>query len=168
MKDKAVLNLSLGILKPNFSPKSDDEIAELINQISGINDEATLSEIIAILNDKKIESFEIIMNEVYTRTNVLIVSAAGNDSVNDSAINGMPMVSNLPAAFDKVIGVAASNMNGNLTCYSNQGDVMAPGGEAELAYTTTGTTQPYCEPKTGECVDSQMSILTMGLIVDGA
>lgn len=55
-----------------------------------------------------------------------IVAAAGNDSADDP-LN--PRGAAYPAAFDNVIGVAASNQEGARSCYSNEGDVYAPGGD---------------------------------------
>jgi hypothetical protein len=57
---------------------------------------------------------------------IVVVAAAGNDSY---AIEGEPLEAQLPAAYGPVIGVAASNASGSRACFSNKGDVDAPGGE---------------------------------------
>jgi hypothetical protein len=54
----------------------------------------------------------------------VIVAAAGNES---TTVNN-PRPAQFPAAFAEVIGVGAVNDDGNPACFSNQGDVYAPGG----------------------------------------
>ena len=54
----------------------------------------------------------------------VVIAAAGNDSSNSP--NPEPM--RYPAAYANVIGVAASTQTGDRSCYSNTGDVAAPGG----------------------------------------
>lgn len=55
----------------------------------------------------------------------VIVAASGNDSA--ELVNPLP--AQIPAAFDFVIGVGASNSSGGRGRFSNLGDVYAPGGE---------------------------------------
>ncbi|MCB8941810.1 MAG: S8 family serine peptidase [Ardenticatenaceae bacterium] len=57
--------------------------------------------------------------------NVTVVAAAGNDS----AKLDQPERPNLPALWPNVIGVAASNQQNGRSCFSNQGDIAAPGGD---------------------------------------
>lgn len=54
----------------------------------------------------------------------VVVAAAGNHSA--SVYGHLPMT--IPSRYPEVIGVAASNYAGNLASFSNQGDVLAPGG----------------------------------------
>ena len=75
---------------------------------------------------EEILALETALLEAYQRGAVL-VAAAGNDSVGDDYRFAME----LPAAYEYVIGVAASDIENQPTCYSNQGDVVAPGGGAE-------------------------------------
>jgi hypothetical protein len=53
----------------------------------------------------------------------IVVAAAGDDSRLDQVAEA-----NIPAAYDSVIGVAASNRMSERACFSNKGDVAAPGG----------------------------------------
>ncbi len=69
-------------------------------------------------------SLELIMQMIIDRGGV-IVSAAGNGS----ADKRVPLTTGLPAAYDNVIGVGASNRQGQRSCYSNTGDLYAPGGD---------------------------------------
>jgi len=55
----------------------------------------------------------------------LIVAAAGNDSKPEGGIEP----TRFPASLPCVIGVAGSNAQGNRSCFSNEGDVAAPGGD---------------------------------------
>jgi hypothetical protein len=56
----------------------------------------------------------------------IVVAAAGNDSRLDRVEEA-----NIPAAYDSVIGVAASNRMNERACFSNKGDVAAPGGDGD-------------------------------------
>lgn len=56
----------------------------------------------------------------------IVVAAAGNDSKQDQVEEA-----NIPAAYDTVIGVAASNRMNERACFSNKGDVAAPGGDGD-------------------------------------
>lgn len=58
----------------------------------------------------------------------IVVAAAGNDSRQDQIAEA-----NIPAAYDSVLGVAASNKKGERACFSNKGDVAAPGGEGDTS-----------------------------------
>jgi len=64
-----------------------------------------------------------------------VVAAAGNAS-NSQSIEP----ADVPAKYDFVIGVAASNKDKRRSCFSNEGDVAAPGGDTY-------------EPRTSQCVD---------------
>ncbi|WP_420632224.1 S8 family peptidase [Candidatus Leptofilum sp.] len=57
----------------------------------------------------------------------IIVAAAGNDSAQQ--VGQKP--SQAPASFNFVIGVGASNYQGGYSCFSNEGNVLAPGGDNE-------------------------------------
>lgn len=86
-----------------------------VRQGNGTGEVPLLKETLnTVKNDKDIE--------------VVIVAAAGNDSANLSTA-APPQ---FPASLDFVIGVAASNIQGQISCYSNNegnGGVMAPGGD---------------------------------------
>jgi subtilisin family serine protease len=55
----------------------------------------------------------------------VIVAAAGNEHNGE----GEPPPAQLPAAYDFVLAAEASNEEGKRACFSNRGDVRAPGGE---------------------------------------
>lgn len=56
---------------------------------------------------------------------IVVVAAAGNDSTSEEG--NLP--ASLPANWPEVIGVAASNQDGVISCFSNVGNLGAPGGE---------------------------------------
>jgi hypothetical protein len=68
----------------------------------------------------------------------VIVAAAGNDSK-----PGAVKHAQIPAAWNYIIGVGATNQSKDRSCYSNTGDVYAPGGEG-----TPGT----CVPGEEQCL----------------
>ncbi|MEZ4868686.1 MAG: S8/S53 family peptidase [Caldilineaceae bacterium] len=56
---------------------------------------------------------------------MVVVAAAGNDSSDKATPNDME----LPANSTNVLGVAATNVEGMRSCFSNSGDLAAPGGD---------------------------------------
>jgi subtilisin family serine protease len=57
---------------------------------------------------------------------VTVVAAAGNESAPEHSLPP-----EIPAAYSSVIGVAASNKSSQRACFSNQGDLAAPGGDSD-------------------------------------
>lgn len=55
----------------------------------------------------------------------IIVAAVGNDSAQQS----VPKPAHVPALYPFVIGVESGNAQGRRSCFSNKGDVRAPGGD---------------------------------------
>lgn len=112
--NKVVINMSLGVHVPDEAHKKeypDTDWAEL---------------------DEEVHSLKAAIDEVYGK-GAIIVAAAGNDSApppDDPSLPPQPM--QIPASYENVIGVAATNMSGNRSCYSNAGDVMAPGGDGGI------------------------------------
>jgi hypothetical protein len=74
----------------------------------------------------------------------VIAAAAGNDSY----AAGPPEPAQTPASYPDVIGVAASNMGRELSCYSNAGDVAAPGGDGGPGNGAS------CVPRNDDCVSA--------------
>ncbi|MCP4343656.1 MAG: S8 family serine peptidase [Desulfobulbaceae bacterium] len=68
------------------------------------------------------------LQELY-ELGVVIVAAAGNDSSQQSR-DGLPAQgAGIPASYSFVIGVGASNVGGGMSCFSNSGNIYAPGGD---------------------------------------
>jgi len=69
----------------------------------------------------------------------VIVAAAGNRPYNEAEAGtdpdneDEPQSAQIPAAYEFVIGVKASNVSGGSACFSYDGDVFAPGGEGDAA-----------------------------------
>lgn len=70
---------------------------------------------------------------------MVVVAAAGNHSAGLDS----PEPPTLPAGWRSVIGVAASNQANTRACFSNQGDVAAPGGD--------GSSMDECVPQLAQC-----------------
>ena len=83
--------------------------------------------------------------------NVVIVAAAGND--NATTDDDLPAA--FPARWDFVVGVAASDSKKRRACFSNQGDVMAPGGSG----------LKHCAPPIGRCHDEDCPYAVISLDV---
>lgn len=81
---------------------------------------------------------------------IVVIAASGNESADVG-----PLDSNYPAAWDWVLGVTASSIEQSQSCYANNGDVAAPGGnggrdpEAEIA--------PDCAPSLTMCNENDPS-----------
>ena len=118
--NRTVINMSLGIKKAN--PQNQNDLDTLSKALQDAYDHGAI-----------------------------IVAAAGNDSPgrddDDRVVDPMPM--QYPARFDDiVIGVAATNIHGKRSCYSNEGVVAAPGGDGRFIVTNDdGTTEEKCEPR---------------------
>jgi hypothetical protein len=80
----------------------------------------------------------------------VVVAAAGNDSADEQG-NGIlpPRSMEIPADETAVIGVAASNIERARGCFSNAGDVAAPGGDSDLPCRI-----PRCEDHPEACLIS--------------
>lgn len=83
--------------------------------------------------------------------NVVIVAASGNE--NDATDEDLPAA--FPARWEFVLGVAASDSKKQRACFSNQGDVMAPGGEG----------MKHCQFPTGRCHDEDCPYAVISLDV---
>jgi len=107
--NKTVINMSLGIHVPDES--SDKELTALQREELG-----TLQSLIDTANEM----------------GAIIVASAGNDStVTVSGSARIPVIKpmQVPASYLNVIGVAATRPDGTRSCYSDNGDVAAPGGD---------------------------------------
>ncbi|MFW6183931.1 MAG: S8 family peptidase [Chloroflexota bacterium] len=58
-----------------------------------------------------------------------VVAASGNDSM--SPPEAAPQLSQIPAAYPRVLGVEASNRQRSRACFANDGDLAAPGGDGD-------------------------------------
>ncbi len=77
---------------------------------------------------------------------VMVVAAAGNNAT------GMAKQADIPARWPNTIGVAASGPGGTgLACFSNAGDVLAPGGEG-----LKGQSSEECKPPFADCDPSEV------------
>jgi subtilisin family serine protease len=71
---------------------------------------------------------ENILRSFYNR-GAVIVAAAGNDSAERSLMGIEPAPMQYPAAYEFVIGVGASNAKNEMSCFSNNANILAPGGD---------------------------------------
>lgn len=80
----------------------------------------------------------------------VIVAAAGNDS----AELNPALTENAPASFNAVLGVQATNLDSNRSCYANTGETGAPGadgGPATPSPTDPASTASNCAPRLADC-----------------
>lgn len=115
---EAVINLSLGM---RLIPEEGEGFEELSRELGALRDILAFAEC----------------------SGVVVVAAAGNGSADMEE----PLEAYYPAAWPEVIGVAASNEDNERSCYSNKGDVAAPGGEGDVR-------ENDCRPLHYTCKDS--------------
>ncbi|HRF50449.1 MAG TPA: S8 family serine peptidase [Anaerolineales bacterium] len=130
---RVVYNFSLG-LKP-IGSELPQELRELMLKIV---DAMPADERPELVNGLPLQSLEIPLRTAYNLGAVVIASAG-----NDSAGLSKPEPQNIPAAYSFVLGVQSTNMAQRQSCYSNTGEVGAPGGDGGLA--------PDCEPQLQLC-----------------
>jgi hypothetical protein len=84
----------------------------------------------------------------------VVVAAAGNDSYNVPTATSMEIPANGPS----VIGVAASNNERKRGCFSNEGDIAAPGGDGinscEVPGRNPDSDEYVCQEEPGFCLIS--------------
>ena len=88
---------------------------------------------------------------------VVTVAAAGNDSAHLSG----PEPADLPAAWNTALGVAATNPQNQRACFSNVGEIAAPGGDGRALGDKRTSSQNGCTPRNADCVgpDSPWSVI---------
>jgi hypothetical protein len=147
----AIINLSLGVQKP----RTDVQVTVQNNEVSTPTVEIQIDESLTVLVEDKIESLHAAVLLARDR-GAVVVAAAGNDSY----VGTKPLSPHLPAAYPSVIGVAASSIRRERACFSNWGDVSAPGGNggsneelrAKLIEHDTELDYFDCLPRTDKCV----------------
>ena len=97
-----------------------------------------------------VEALHTVIQLAYCR-GIVVVAAAGNNSI----MSYPPELAHLPADWSSVISVAASNMANQRACFSNQGDIAAPGGDGRLPTDPLpGSSPPLtCEARLDQCKD---------------
>lgn len=95
-----------------------------------------------------IEAFRTLVTLANCR-NIVVVAAAGNNSI----MSNPPELAHLPADWSSVIGVAASNVAHQRSCFSNQGDIAAPGGDGRMPDDPVTSTLPIplCQDRINVC-----------------
>lgn len=89
---------------------------------------------------------------------VVVTAAAGNESG-----PGNVLPANLPAQWEGVISVAASNIDNQRACFSNQGVFGAPGGDGGPS-----PTPGICVPHTQACDDPSCGFGVVGPVLENA
>jgi hypothetical protein len=137
-----VISLSLGIHKPRSVDKPGQE--QGVDESKQKQDIQSLTQLdvdnLNVLRADRLESLEGILY-VANQEGAVTVAASGNESTQDKAL---PM--HVPADYSFVVGVSASNMARQRACFSNAGDVAAPGGDGGLHNENFP-----CVPKVKEC-----------------
>jgi hypothetical protein len=127
--EDVVLNLSLGVPQP-----PPDFFQTLL--------EENVDEEFVTALEQEIASLEQTLTAAFAR-GAIIVAAAGNDS----GVNHIEPA-NIPADYPYVVGVAAENINDDRACYSNLGDISAPGADGRTPATSPAD---RCEPLFIQC-----------------
>jgi subtilisin family serine protease len=89
----------------------------------------------------------------------VVAAAAGNNS---AASPALPEPANLPARWVSAMGVAASTIDNQRACFSNQGRIAAPGGDGRPVGEQTDA---GCHPRTTDCKDADCSSAVVGPVI---
>lgn len=89
--------------------------------------------------------------------NIVVVAAAGNNSANLKS----PEPSHLPGNWSEIIGVAASDQEMGRACFSNRGNIAAPGGDGR----TKADDPNSCEPANDSCGVSDCKFAVVGPVL---
>ncbi len=133
----AVINLSLGVLRPRASDAFTGTIEvtqtdDVTQYMLALTPTEQLAQAYALLADDPVRSLLFTMYAA-DQMHITVVAAAGNDSWRDQYQTQARFgPQTRPAAYPFVIGVAGSNANRQRSCFSNWGDVSAPAGEGGL------------------------------------
>ena len=120
----------------------DDLCGLVINLSMGIHVEESLRQAVATASNRLERERELApalycLLERAHNEGAIIVAAVGNDSAQREQDNPKP--AQVPALYSFVLGVEAGNFAGARSCFSNRGDVRAPGGDN----LTDCVVQPY-------------------------
>lgn len=116
-----VVNLSLGAHAPDkeeLSPDARQQIAEML---------APLGYAVPADGPIPVYALDVMMN-LFDAQGASVVAASGNHSAQAAT----PLPPQYPAAFPTVVGVSASSKDPRQSCYANNGDLMAPGGNGNF------------------------------------
>ena len=137
-----IINLSLGMGYKR--PQIPAEVATLMDRMARFDD-PICQEYLA--PDNRVPSLQNQLAKMRD-AGAVVIAASGNDSLHDPF---QPMQN--PANFDGVVGVAATNIQGAPSCFTNAGQLSAPGGDGD---TGGGLCQPkqitaICADQGGQC-----------------
>ncbi len=130
---RIVYNFSLG-LKPIGAELPVDIRTLLLDLVNAM----PIEERPELVDGLPLTTLEIPLRTAFNLGGIVIASAG-----NDSADLETPAPQNIPAAYSFVLGVQSSNMAQRQSCYSNTGEVGAPGGDGGIA--------PDCKPQLELC-----------------
>ncbi len=88
---------------------------------------------------------------------IVVVAAAGNNSANLR----QPEPANLPANWSEILGVAASDQSMGRACFSNRGNIGAPGGDGK----TKADDPNSCEPANHVCGQQDCKYAVIGPVL---
>ncbi len=86
--------------------------------------------------------------------NIVVVAASGNNSANLP----QPEPANLPANWPEILGVASSTQTQDRSCFSNQGNIAAPGGNGRFD-------GKQCVPANQDCDSPDCSYAVIGPVL---
>jgi subtilisin family serine protease len=139
------LNKGLEAYKSRMSRLTGNLNKTVINMSLGMHVPDEDSDPILTSLREDLETLDTLLNDAY-EMGAIIIASAGNDSTKVMDRNGViteeRMEMQLPASHQDVLGVAATNPDGNPSCYTNEGEVGAPGGDGGIDSGPTPTPGP--------------------------
>lgn len=153
--ENTVVNLSLGTHEPDQDelPEPVREQIELMLREWGyqVPDEGPLP-VLAL--DVMMRLFDIY--------GASVIAASGNHSAEEA----QPLPSQLPAAFSTVVGVTSNNKLQSQSCYANNGEIMAPGGDGGNGDADADGVEDAAPADGNTCVPTHMTCASVGAECD--
>lgn len=157
MLANTVLNLSLGIHAHKDRLDVPETVWKLMEDLAG----SCVPAFEVLLNDGSLQAELVPMPGLhkpfleFRALGAVTVAAAGNDSQTDYM--------QMPAGYGEVIGVSASRADGSAACYTNLGQLAAPGGSGSLASVCqpTDITAACSEAASTGRIDCPMALISL-------
>ena len=153
--DNTIINLSLGVHSADETDLAPGTKGEILALIRSMGTSYVSPSTLASADEIPIMALETILGIAQGR-GAVIAAAAGNSSYDVVS----PNPAQIPASYPDVIGVAASNMARQQSCYSNDGDVAAPGGDGgAIGALPCAPNNQACASLVGDCPYGLISLV---------
>ena len=125
--EQTIFNLSMSIVEVDENTSNGQAVMDINQRINNVQPRLSSQYHSYVADNEPIPALRLFAHSANSN-GVTILAAAGNDSA-----DGDRQSAGIPAAYDTTIGVAASNVDGDISCFSNAPEeraiLFAPGGD---------------------------------------